>query len=223
MDAMQRGCRCQWYWIIMMPFGPLIYFFAVKIHDPEFRRIRIKLTEKKVTLKELRYQADRSPSIQNKLTLAQALHDSGEFGEAAEYFKQVLSAKADEKAALYGLGLCLLELKEGADAVSALEKVVGMDLSYQDYAPSSALVDAYWEQGKKNEALELQEKIVKKSQRLKHKLALAGLFDKIEDKVRAKKLLEEAIEDHDNSPKYVKRTEKSDARQARNVLKALSI
>ena len=43
-----------------MPFGELVYFFTVKIHDPEITQLKRTLVKKRVSLKELEHQA-RSP------------------------------------------------------------------------------------------------------------------------------------------------------------------
>ena len=32
-DAIQRRPPYYWYIVVFMPFGPLVYFFAIKIHD----------------------------------------------------------------------------------------------------------------------------------------------------------------------------------------------
>ena len=35
-DAIRRGAAYYWYPVIALPFGEFVYFFVVKIHDPEY-------------------------------------------------------------------------------------------------------------------------------------------------------------------------------------------
>ena len=51
-DAVQRRCGTYWYFVVLCPFGEWVYFFKVKIHDPEFERMRLwvrALFKKKTT------------------------------------------------------------------------------------------------------------------------------------------------------------------------------
>ena len=221
-DAAQRGARFHWYWIIMMPFGELAYFFAVKIHDPEFRTMKTRLLTKRVSLKQLRYQASSSPSVRNKVLLAQALYDHGQFEEGAELFREVLKTHDDEKRALYGLGLCLRQLQQAKQAVATLEQLLEMDFGYENYTPCVELAGIYWEAGRKDDAIELMRRVVGKSQQLMHKAELAEYLHAIGESQEARALLEPALEDHDNSPAYVRKRDRAWARKARSTLKQLA-
>ena len=67
-DAVKRRVEFYWYIIIFFPFGEWVYFFAVKIHD--FRQVRFRLAERAPSLRKLRFEAKQTPSINNKLALA---------------------------------------------------------------------------------------------------------------------------------------------------------
>lgn len=220
-DAVQRGARYYWLWIIMMPFGELAYFLAVKIHDPPFRRLKQRYAERPATLKELRYAASRSPSIQNRLLLAQALHDKQEYSEAAELFREIIASDCAEKRALYGLGRCLLETKQTREAVEAMQDLVQRDFEYEDFQPVECLAQLYWESGEREKAVELMRKTVRKSQRLRHILQLAHYLRHEEQHGSAREMLREALEDHENAPKYVRRAERAWAKKARSILREL--
>ena len=90
-DAARRGAGYVWYMIIMMPFGEVAYFLAVKIHDPEFAAFRRR--PRPASLDQLRFNAEYTPSFENQLMLAQGLHDADRHVEAAELFQQLLDSE----------------------------------------------------------------------------------------------------------------------------------
>ena len=72
-DAIQRRREGYWYLIIMMPFGELFYFFMVKIHDPEMRRIKQLLSfswRRRPSLDTLRYAFRQTPCLANMVLAA---------------------------------------------------------------------------------------------------------------------------------------------------------
>ena len=219
-DAINRGCRCHWFWIIMMPFGEVAYFLAVKIHDPEFQKLRLNSRPKK-SLKELQFQAKRTPSLENRLLLAQSLHDNESYDEAIQVFRDILSANKSEKAAQYGLARCLKETKQTSEAIEALKQIIEDSFSYKDYAAGVELAEIYWEQGNKSAAVEIMQKVVTKSQQIPHIMQLAQYLNANGKISEAHSLLEEAINSHQHSPRYVQKSERRFVKQAKRQLKAL--
>ena len=57
-DAGRRRIDSYWYFIIVMPFGAIIYFFSVKIHDYNLSWIK-KSFERSVSVSELGWSATR--------------------------------------------------------------------------------------------------------------------------------------------------------------------
>jgi len=126
-DAMQRGAARYWYPVIFLPFGPFVYFFVVKIHDREFQSLRrffAGWSKPKVTLESLRFKVAETPSLANKLALAQGLFDARLHEEAARDFERVLASDAENKEALYGLALCQLESGDYPRAIETLGELV---------------------------------------------------------------------------------------------------
>src|SRR5687768_14054491 len=72
-DAYRRGAEGFWIWIIVLfqPLGAWVYFFAVKL-----RTLRLPALgtaggwQRKLSLAELRYRAERSPTVANRMDLA---------------------------------------------------------------------------------------------------------------------------------------------------------
>ncbi len=221
-DAVRRGAAYYWYLIIMMPFGEWVYFFAVKIHDPEFdwaRELYKKLTTRKVTLEERRYRVEQSPSFANKLELAQALYDAQIHAEAAEVFAEALAMDGDSREALYGLALAKSATRDYEEAIPRFRSLIEMDPSFRDYAAYSDLADALAQSGRLEEVHELLSRLVTSSPRLGHRVLHAHYLLAGGMKDKAREQLEAGLSEYDQAPKYVKRKNRAWAQRAKKMLK----
>ena len=204
-----------WYWVIMTPFGELVYFFCVKIHDfkgPSSTR------KKKVKLPDLEYLAINSPSIHNKVRYGQGLHDNGYFEKAIEQFQEVLSKDEKHKEAIFGFSQCLIKLDKSQEAVEKLEQLVELDFNYSNYDACSELAKAYWKKDEKEKALELVEKMSSKSKQLGHQTLYGSFLIESGDSEKGTKIIERALYDYKNSPKFIKRRDKVHAKKAKQIL-----
>ena len=221
-DAVRRNAAYYWYPIIMMPFGEWIYFFTIKIHDPELewaRELYKKLTTKKVTIEERRYRAEQSPSFSNQLALAQALYDAQAFGQAAEQFEAAIGMHDDSRDTLYGLALCRIGLGDYQQAIEGFEQVIELDPAFRDYAVYSDLADALCESGRLKEVHELLDGLVTKSPRLRHRVLHAHYLFHDGRSEEAREQLRSGLNEYDHAPKYVKRKNRIWARRAKQMLK----
>jgi hypothetical protein len=223
-DAVRRRPILYWYVIIFLPFGPLVYFFAFKIHDYDLGWLRriVSPAPPPPSVAELRERLRRSPSVANRLLLASALHDAGEYAEAAESFGIVLEGRADDPDALYGLGRCRMELGEPEAAVELLSKLVAKSRTYRDYAACLELAEALTKAGRDDEAIDLLEGVVRSSPRPQHSVALARHLIAAARIERAQEVLREAIADHERSPAALRRRHRDAAREAVTLLKSIS-
>ena len=224
-DAIQRRAERYWYAVIVfVPFGSIVYFFMVKVHDPQFRGLReffANFGKPKATLEFLSHQAAESPSLANKLALAQGLFDARMYEEAGRGFEQVLMADDENKDALYGLALCRLEHKDLAGAVAPLEALIEIKPSYREYAayPRLAYVLQRSEQG--GAALTLLAELVRKSPRVTHRLIYARYLRDAQKLDEARLQLELALREHEHAPRYQQRQDSAAARNARALLAEL--
>ena len=125
-DAVRRKSERYWYLVLFFPFGPLVYFFAVKIDDYDLGFLKeLVRPSRGPSIDSLREAFRASPSFANRVRLASGLHDASAFAEAAEEFAAALADRPDDPDALYGLGLCKLELADYEDAVGPLSRLVG--------------------------------------------------------------------------------------------------
>lgn len=220
-DAARRGAGYVWYMIIMMPFGEVAYFLAVKIHDPEFAAFRLDLFSKPPSLDQLRFNAEHTPSFENRLMLARGLHDQDRHVEAAELFQRILEAEPEDKAALFGLGCSLLGAGRTRESIEVLEELVELDLKFAEYGAGSMLADIYWNEERREESLAMRETIANASRSLAHQTELARSLASAGREQEARELIERCLNEYAHSPGYIQRSEKQHARAARRVLKSL--
>jgi len=222
-DAVRRGAPKHWYWIVMVPFGEWAYFFSVKIHDREFDFLRkgfTGLTEKKVTVDDLAYRVQQTPSFANKLRLGQGLYDSGAFVDAKTAFEAALELR-ESSDARYGLGLAEMELDNPEQAVQAFSAVIESEPSFMDYAPWIDLARGLAAAGRTDEAIERLELLVVKSPRLAHRAQLAYALKVSGREADARQTLRAGLAEHERSPKFIKRRDRGAKRLAKRLLKEL--
>jgi hypothetical protein len=223
-DAVKRRPILYWYVIIFLPFGPFVYFFAFKIHDHDFDWLRnlFHASPRAPSLADLRERARESPSVENRMRLANALHDAGEYVEAAEVFEAVLGTHADEPDALYGLGRCKMELGEPEVAVELLTRLVEKNRAYRDYAACLELAEALTRTGQDDEAIELLQGLLRSSPRPRHAVALARRLLAVARVEEAQRVLREALADHERNHAANQRRDREAAREAAELLKSIS-
>lgn len=220
-DAIKRGAKSHWYFVVMMPFGEWVYFFKVKIHDPEFEPIRAfykRLTTKKVTIKQLRYQLEQTPSYASHLALAQGLHDK-ELAE--EHFALAIRIQGEEREALYGLALSRSAQGEHEAAMENYRRLIELEPAFRDYAAWPDLAHLLCAAGRFEEAFELLETLVVKSPRLGHRVLFAHYLMEGGRSESAREQLEKGMTEYEHAPKFIRRKDRLWAGRAKKMLKVL--
>ncbi len=222
-DALRRRADGYWYLIIFVPFGEWFYFFKVKVHDPEWQWLKdLFHREKPPTVESLRYQYSQTPSLTNRLRLGQALHDAGKYGEASELFSQVLASNEENRDALLGLALCKAGLEDLEGAVGLLQELIEAEPSFEEYEPWLHLSRTLWRLGRQEEALEVLGRLVEKSPRPGHSVALAHLQIEADQRAEARRTLTKTLEHFEHAPKFFRRNNRAWARQAKRMLRRLA-
>jgi hypothetical protein len=214
-----------WYFIILLPFGEWFYFFKYKIHDPDFAWLKApfkSLFEKPVSIEELRFNLGETPSFDNKVALAQALHDNDEYEESAALFEDALRANDTSSEALYGLAMSRIGLKAFEQAIDPLNKLIELEASYQDYDGWAKLVHSLWWVDRKEEALDSLAELVKRSPRLPHRMLYAYYLAEQQHRDAAQEQLIAGIRDFEYAPSYLKRRNRALVKQAKEMLQRLS-
>ena len=109
--AYRNGTEIFWYFIIffLQPFGALAYFFIVLL--PGLRlpggRSSGPVWEKKLSLAELKYRAERMPTVNNRIALAEAMMAKGQHAEAIPLLEAVLVTDHIHCHAMHDLALAI--------------------------------------------------------------------------------------------------------------------
>ncbi len=218
-DAIRRRVDAYWYLVILTPLGEWVYFFAVKIHDYDLRRVKKTLRfERSPSVEQIRTQLEETPSDENKILLGQALYDAKHYDEATALFEEVLDRDEHDKEALYGAALCQINREELSEAVEQLTLLIELDPTFGDYEPWFDLAFAHWQLEQKAEAVTVLDELAKTSPRIKHKVILGKYLTRSGEPTRGCAMLEEALDDYKQANGFIKRTSGRWAREARDVL-----
>ncbi len=225
-DAIRR--RAEYYWLLIIiffaPFGGVIYFFAVKLHD--FRRPSLAQALPPrpggVHLPGLRQAVNESPSLMNRLALAEGLRAATKHVDAVAEYERVLRIDGKSKEALHGVSLCLIELSRPGEAVAHLSKLMDIDSRYRDYAVAIDYAEALWLDGQRELCLDVLEQLNVASTRISHRVAHANYLALAGNTTRAREVLEGALEDYEQAPSFVQRRDQSFAKDAQKLLGQLT-
>ncbi|MCP4592339.1 MAG: tetratricopeptide repeat protein [bacterium] len=223
-DAIHRRTETYWFFIIWLPFGEILYFFLVKINDPEFFAIRKMLDfprPKRISIDKIRYQFQQTPSFANMVLLAQALHDRGEYQEAAELFTQALKIDSSSPEALLGLSLTEIGLEEYETAVEHLQMLTDVNPQYDGYSAWPNLAYALWMAGRHDESVAALAGLVRTNPRPNHRLLYADYLAQANQVDAARQQISIVLEDYTHSSPSQKRRNRASYRQATKMLKQL--
>ena len=175
-DVYRRGAETYWYFVILLlqPVGPWVYFFVVKVPSGDFRPANFGgLVRRGPPLEHLRYLAEQTPTLTNHLNLAQRLIEINRHGEAVPHLEAVLKTEPDHGMALYSLATCHHALGRSAEAVPVLQKLLGRDNRWGNYAGWRLLVAAQDELGDGAGALQSCRELTRLAPTLQNQCLLA--------------------------------------------------
>jgi hypothetical protein len=223
-DALRRGVDWIWFLIIafFQPIGPWVYFFAVKFRElrmPRFGGSGIIRDRRRLSLDELRYHAERTPTVANRLALAERLMDKGQHREAIPPLEAILKMEAGYCTALHDLALCHLACGEPSAALPCLQKVIERDHRWSDYRAWRTLLTAQDALGLPDQALQTMRELAKMQPTLENTCRLAERMIDRGLKADAAGVLDQALTDHQFSPLAARWRNWRWAREARALLK----
>lgn len=220
-DALSKGRDRYWVWIVLIPFGEVLYFFKVKIHDPDMAWLKNAfrgIGRRPLGLSDLRAQAADSPSFANRLALAQALHDHKKYAEAKALFLDLLQQDNSDHGVLYGLGRCCLEVSDFEQAIESLEYLVELNPAYQDYDAWLLLAEVHEERGDSPAELGILEHLVRHTERIEHRIAFGEALLDAGQNERGHEQIERALRDHAHAPSHAKRRARGAVRRAKALV-----
>jgi len=224
-DALRRGVHALWYFVVMLPAGDLVYFFAVKLRDFNVRPAPPAPDQTDAappTLAQREAAVADSPSFHNRVQLGWALYEARQPARARECFDLALRSHPRDSEARYGLGLCLLEQGKLQEAADALTPLVERSFAHDDYRAAEALAEALHRSEQNAEACAVLEAIVKTTRRIEHRIALAKLMIRCDQRTEAAAVLSRALSDFEAQPEHMRRREGANATEARRLLRTLN-
>lgn len=149
--AIRRGHNLFWLFVLFsFPLlGSIVYFFVAYL--PELRQSRgLHVARQAMSsvldpgrrLREARQAYELTPTINNRVHLADALLDNGEIQAALQHYREAAQGPfSDDPLVLRGLARCQLATGVPADAVATLERLFSSDKDARRH-PDAALLYA---------------------------------------------------------------------------------
>lgn len=219
LDAIKRRVEFGWYLLLALPFGAVVYFFAVKARAFNIRTAPPpRRSAPEPDLEALKAAVEASPSFRHRTDYGFGLLYADRPDEALSWFDAALSTHPKEKEALMGRGMALLARGEAQQAIEPLSTVADRSFAYRDYAAALALSHALESAGESQDALELAERIARHSRRYVHRLALAELQRRLGRTAEAKDTLQALLSDFGAEPDYVRSRARDLDLRARQLL-----
>jgi hypothetical protein len=218
----RSGAEPFWYFIILFlqPVGAWAYFIIV--FGRGFRlggAATGPVWQKRLSLEELRYHAERMPTVNNRLALAQGLMAKSRHREAIPILEGVLAADQIHCQAMHDLALCHLACGAPEQAVAMLQRLLQRDYRWAYYKAWRTLIDAQGACKKPEEALKACRELAKMVPTLENKCLLAEHLLDNDLKPEAIEVLDQALEDHAYAPLGKRLKNWRWARQAHRLLR----
>jgi hypothetical protein len=218
-DAYRRQADYYWYLIIIFVpgVGAWVYFFLVKFPEFRGRLPDLPFLRHRPSLKELRYRANQTPTLTNRLALAERLIEEHEYAEAVPHLEAVLAQESGLAPALYSLAISRRGTGQPDQAVTLLEKIVARDGSWSNYAAWHMLIDVHAEMGNGAKAVTACQEMVRVAPTLRHQCLLAERLIAEGQNEEAARVLERSLEEYQFAPGFIRRRNTRWARQARQL------
>jgi hypothetical protein len=222
-DAYRRGVEQFWLWIILIfqPLGTWAYFLVVKL--PSFRLPRSMSTkpiwQRRLSLDELRYRVDRTPTVMNRVALAERLMDTGAHAEAIPHLEAALALDETFCQALHDLAVCHVACEQADRALVVLDRLMKRDGRWADYRAWRTLIEAQDDLGRAEDALKTCRDLEKRVPTWENKCRLAERLIERGDREEAIQILDQALEDYHFAPFKTRLRHWRWARHAQQLLK----
>jgi hypothetical protein len=222
LDAIRRRIQVLWFLVVLIPFGDIVYFFAIKARDFQARSVPSPQADaRQSALISMENAVQETPSFLNRVRLGWALLEGGHPKRASGFFEQAERTHRGDKEALFGLGLSQLEGGESEAAVATLTPLIDRCLDYEQFAAALALAEALYRSGRKQGTITLLREVSERSGRLEHRLVLARYQLRGDDKAEARDTLQAALGEFDHQPEPVRMRNGAAATEARRLLRLL--
>jgi hypothetical protein len=214
----RSGAEHYWFWIVLIfqPIGAWIYFFAVFIRRFRFGGIA---WERRLSLDELQYRAERTPTVHNRTALAERLMEKDRHSEAIPLLEAVLAMDDIYLQPRHDLALCRLACGQPREAVAILKNLIERDPRWSNYRAWRTLINAHLACKDQEEALKGCRELAKMSPNLENQCLLGERLLECGQKAEAIHVLDQILEDHSYMPLGKRLQNWRCAREAKRLLK----
>lgn len=195
----RSGAERYWFWVVLFfqPVGAWIYFFAVFVRG---LRLGGFTWERRLSLDELQYRAERSPTVHNRMALAERLMENGHHAEAIPLLEAVLAMDDIYLQPRHDLALCRLASGHPREATALLKELLERDPRWANYKAWRTLIDAHLACKQPNEALQACRDLARMAPNMENRCLLGEHLLDGGQKTEASHVLRQIIEDHRYMP-----------------------
>ncbi len=133
---------------------------------------------------------------EQQVALADSLEARDRAADAEPLYRAVIAEDPDALAAWHGLARALLSLARPGEAVEALERVLTRDRSFRGYSAALDYAEALWQNGQRQDAIEVLESLTRLTGRMNHQVALAHYLALDDRREAARAVLERSLAEH---------------------------
>jgi hypothetical protein len=168
----RSGAEQFWFWVVLFfqPIGAWIYFFAVFVRT--FRFSGGLSWERKLSLDELQYRAERAPTVHNRTALAQRFMEKDRHREAIPLLEAVLQMDDIYLQPRHDLALCRLACGQPMEAVAILKRLLERDPRWSTYRAWRTLIDAQLACHQPKEALKASRELARMAPNMENQCLL---------------------------------------------------
>lgn len=222
-DCIRNDNPVWWIYIILLTnfsgLGALIYFLVNKLPNYEIGRKWDLLFMGRRRISELKSQIRHMDRPYHWAKLGDEYRLARRWKEAADAYRAALERDPSTEEAQYGLGLCLLELKDFDGALNQLQPLADADPRYDYGACAAAIARAWRGLGRTDQALAAFEKVLAQFSYSDIRFEYAELLYASGQKPKAKEQLEIIIEDAAAAHGFNRGKERKWGRRAKLFLK----
>jgi hypothetical protein len=217
--AYRSGAEQFWFFVVLFfqPIGAWIYFFAVFLRS--FRFTGGFTWQRRLSLDELQYRAERAPTVHNRTALAERLMEKGRHGEAIPLLEAVLAMDDIYLQPVHDLAVCRLARGQPLEAVALLKRLLERDPRWSNYRAWRTLSDAHLACKQPEEALKACRELARMAPNLENQCLLGEHLLECGQKTEVIHVLDLALEDHAYLPLGKRLKNWRWARQAQRLLK----
>lgn len=196
-DALRRGADPLWIaaLVLLFPFSWPLYWLVARANGAP-RLLRPRGSEPVAAEVEPAASLSRRRDQERQVALADTLEAQNRAADAEPIYRAVLAEDPGDLAAWHGLARALLSLARPGEAVDALERVLVRDRAFRRYAAALDFAEALWQNGQRQDAIEVLESLARLTGRVNHQVALAHYLTLDGRREAARAVLERLLADH---------------------------